>query len=606
MNRRMTGHWFLGLLGASAPVLVSALLFGSSCDDTASFGLKPDAGGGGVGGVGSTSSSGEGGFNVSDAGCDNACSNDLKRVVDCYGKTLQECPPDQGCSGAQCINDPCAAALESKSSYGCDYWAVKTGLPDAALGACFTAFVANTWSTAVKITVEYDNQKLPVGTFAYIPKGQGSSLTYDAYDEAVGLPEGKVAVLFLARNQNGFVPDCPKEAAVKTEAGVPGTGRGKAFHITTDRPVVAYQLLPYGGGSSAFTSATLLLPTSAWGTNYIAVNAYSEGNSQQPAGSPLIDILAYKDNTTVTILPNADIVGGPGVSPATKNVPTQYTLNAGEFIQINQPAELSGSVIASDEAVGLWGGSTCLYLPKDKPACDSAQQQIPPVSALGSEYAAVRYRGRNGQDDEVVPWRIVGAMAGTELTWEPDAPPNAPKSITQGGVYEFESAGPFVVRSQDGAHPFYLAGYMTGGSAFNNEGDPEWVNVVPTAQYLDHYVMFADPTYSETNLVVVRTKAKGGKEFADVTLDCAGTLGDWQPLGNYEWTRVNLVTGNFADVGNCSNGGHVLSSSLPFGVTVWGWGSKAASPATTLVSYAYPAGAGFHQINNIVVPTDPK
>lgn len=198
-------------------------------------------------------------------------------------------------------------------------------------------------------------------------------------------------------------------------------------------------------------------------------------------------------------------------------------------------------------------------------------------------------------------------MADTTLTWEPAAPVGAPTSITQGSVYEFESAGPFVVRSQGNDHPFYLGAYMTGGSDFNDEGDPEWVNVVPTAQYLDHYVMFADPTYSETNLVVVRTKAKEGGTFADVTLDCAGPLTGWQDLGDYQWTRVDLVTGNFQDVGGCSNGGHDLSSPLPFGVTVWGWGSKAAlSPKTTLVSYAYPAGAGVQPINDIFIPAVPQ
>jgi len=580
---------------------------GVSCTDSSGYGLT---GGGGTGTTTtvtttSTGGGGVGGFGTGGGACENTCSNDLKKVINCYGETVKECTSEQGCNNAGCIDDPCLAAELSKSSYGCDYWALKTGLLNEAKGACFAAFVANTWSTPVKINVEYDGQSLPVD-FAYIPKGQGAGITYEPYDEAVGLGIGEVAILFLARNQFGFVIDCPQPAAISDEVGVTGTGRGKAFHITTDKPVVAYQILPYGGGPSAFSSATLLLPTSAWDTNYIAINAYKNGTID-PEASPLIDILAEQNDTTVTILPNVNIVAGPGVEAGTANVAKEYVLQKGEFLQIEQPEELTGSPIQSDKPVGLWGGSSCLYIPLDKNSCDSAQQQIAPVKALGSEYAAVRYRGRMGMD-ESIPWRIVGAVDKTELTWDSAPPEGVPEEIGLGTVVEFTSKGPFVVKSQDSAHPFHLSAYMTGGELFDSEGDPDWVNVVPPQQYLDHYVLFTDPTYSETNLVVVRTRSKIDGTFADVTLDClGGPLTDWKPVGEHEYTRVDLVTGNFQDVGDCSNGRHEMASTLPFGVTVWGWGSKAAAGVgTKLVSYAYPAGASVQPINDVVVLPDPK
>ena len=50
--------------------------------------------------------------------------------------------------------------------------------------------------------------------------------------------------------------------------------------------------------------------------------------------------------------------------------------------------------------------------------------------------------------------------------------------------------------------------------------------------------------------------------FQDVTLDCAGTLPQtgqtWQTVGKYQWTRVDLQTGDFQNVGNCSNGRHEI------------------------------------------------
>ncbi|MEZ4300930.1 MAG: IgGFc-binding protein [Polyangiaceae bacterium] len=589
------------------PLAAASCKATTQVDPSAGSAGSSTAGSAGSGAGGSSGDGGIGGFGVGGGvggGCGYGCSADLKKVIDCSGTVIQECASDQGCANGECINDPCEAAKVSSSSYGCDYWALKTDIISDATGACFAAFVANTWTSPVKISVDRNGQSLPIASFARIPSGQGMGLTYAPYDPNVGLPPGEVAILFLSRDQGfGFLPDCPAPAAVPAESGVIGTGRGSAFHISTDRPVVAYQILPYGGGSSAATSATLLLPTSVWDTNYVAVNAYPA--SQVAPGEPSLDILAYEDGTEVTVLPKVAVNGGPAVAGGQANQPITYNLQRGEYVQITQQGELTGSPIQSNKPVGVWGAASCLNVPVGAYYCDTAQQQIPPVKALGNEYVAVRYRSRGGVADESTPWRIVGMVEGTTLSYEPFQPPGAPNSLSLGQVYEFSSPGQFVVRSQDADHPFYVAGYMTGGEAFGGEGDPEWVNVVPAAQYLDSYVLFTDPTYSETELVLVRHPGKNG-QFADVVLDCAGVVGGWQPLAGYEYTRVDLVTGNFQNIGNCSNGRHEIKSELPFGVTVWGWGTPNASFFTEYVSYAYPAGASVAKINEVVVVPDPK
>lgn len=584
---------------------LSLLLFACS----ANVKTNPNGGGGqaGSGGSGASGIGGNTGGDItiggSGGGCATSCTADLKKVVDCNNNVVTTCGPDQGCAGGTCINDPCEAAKQSSSSYGCDYWSLKTDIISDAQGACFAAFVANTWTSPVKINVDYNGQTLNPSTFARIPSGQGQGLQYAPYDPAQGLPPGEVAILFLSRENAGFLPDCPAPAAINGDSGILGTGKGHAFHITTDRPVVAYQILPYGGGSSAATSATLLLPTSVWDTNYVAINAYPA--SQIAPAYPSLNVLAYQDNTEVKILPKVDIQAGNGVSYGPANTQSVYTLNRGEYLQITQTAELSGSPILSDKPIGVWGAASCLNVPVSNYACDTAQQMIPPVKAMGNEYAAVRYRGRNGGQDEAPPWRLVGMVDGTQLAWEPGPPSGAPTSLNLGDVYEFNSPGAWVVKSQDTDHPFYLAAYMTGGQDFNGEGDPEWVNVIPTAQYLDSYVLFTDPTYSETDLVVVRRPDSNG-QFADVVLDCAGPLQNWQQVGKYQYTRVDLVTGNFQNVGNCSNGRHEIKSNVPFGVTVWGWGSTASDFFTQYVSYAYPAGASVAQINQVTIVPDPK
>jgi hypothetical protein len=207
------------------------------------------------------------------------------------------------------------------------------------------------------------------------------------------------------------------------------------------------------------------------------------------------------------------------------------------------------------------------------------------------------------------------------LTWQPSAPSGAPTTLSLGQVTQFDTNGPFVVSSQDVNHPFYVSAHMTGAAEFDpsqqdgganatpdGRGDAEFVNVVPPGEFVSSYVFFTDPTYPETDLVVVRTLGSSG--FADVTLACAGVLTGWQPVGTsgkYEYTRFDLMTGDFVGTGSCTNGRQEMTSTAPFGVTVWGWGSAATGQVgagfyTQYVSYAYPAGASVAPINQVVIP----
>lgn len=575
---------------------------------------------GGTNQGGSTTDVFEVGGGTSD--CETRCSSDLHSVIDCDGNVLETCPPELGCGADGCV-PACESATQNKSSIGCDYYSVAPDvIPDGA-GACFAAFIANTWGSPLSISVERAGQTYDVSQFARIPSGSGQSLTYAPLPGNM-LPAGEVAILFLARFGTTLT-SCPAgvtPALTTSDAAVHGTGFGDAFHITTSAPVVAYDVFPFGGGQSAATSATLLLPTSVWSDNYIGVTAYRKSTIVATA-QPSMDIVAAEDGTTVTILPAQAIVGNGTVAGSPAGVPISYTVNRGQILQFTQDTELTGSPIQSDKPIGVWGAATCLSVDVSQQACDSAHQQIPPITALGSEYVGVRYRNRFDGQEESPPWRMVGAVDGTQLIWEPSAPAGAPTTLSVGQLVEFRAPGPFVVKSQDEEHPFYMAGYMTGCVETNPNGgdcrgDPEYVNVVPSDQFLASYTFFTDPTYPETNLVVTRRRTEDG--FKDVTLDCLGTLSGWVPVGSsgeYERAYVDLVTGNFMPVGACNNGRHEMSSDAPFGLAVWGWGSAATGGFFGLpdpqfgfysqaVSYAYPAGASVQPINTVVVPPVPR
>jgi IgGFc binding protein len=573
--------------------------------------------------------------------------SDLGHVYRCGGVvatcgSLEQCEQRQG--EAECVN-PCLDSLGNDTSNGCEFYAVEMDTVPEEMGVCYAVFIVNEWKTGepAKIAVSRAGQPLPVEQFARIPVGKGTGITYGPYDPTFGLPAAEVVILFLSRDPSAaqdpdpsaprVLSDCPAGVtpAFVGDAALHGTGRADAFRVQTNVPVVAYQMLPYGGGRARVTGSTLLLPTSAWDSNYLVADAYRAPLLSPPVAraGPTTVIIASEDATIVTIKPTVDVLAGGGLEGTAAGASAAYELNKGQYIQFTQPNELTGTAVQSSKPVAVIGASTLLDVPLGTVRADSAQQMLPPVRALGNEYVAVRYRSRApGGIEESVPWRLVGAVDGTRLTYEPVTPAGAPAAVGAGELAEFNAPGPFVVRSQDASHPFYLASYMTGGQPYRGQGDPEFVNVVPAAQYLPRYTFFTDPTYPETNLVVVRVRDPATGLMPDVTLDCAGVLGNWLRVSRsttYEFTRVDLSTGDFQSVNNCDNGVHVISAAfaqLPgagpppvprFGVTIWGWGNDITWPTddtvedeanpkfTRWVSYGYPAGANFAPLSDAVL-----
>lgn len=242
-----------------------------------------------------------------------------------------------------------------------------------------------------------------------------------------------------------------------------------------------------------------------------------------------------------------------------------------------------------------------MRLPTGVAFCDHAEQMLPPVKAIGHEYAAVMFRPRMTGD--AATWRMVGIVDGTTLSYSVAV--GGPVQLAAGQTVSFVTDEPFLVQSQDSDHPFLLFTEMTGSESLQSGGygDPDFVLGVPPQQFQTAYHFYADPSFPETNLVLVRASALG--TFADVTLDCAGVIGGWQSLGAYQWARVDLTRHDFEDVGSCSSGYHAITSTAPFGLWVWGWGTPETTAFTSGVSYGYPAGMSVRPINAVTVLATP-
>ncbi|MBI2394181.1 MAG: IgGFc-binding protein [Deltaproteobacteria bacterium] len=540
------------------------------------------------------------------------CSGDLRSVTDDKGVVQKTCASDQGCFEGECIA-ACDAAAKSKGNVGCKFIAATPSFYSWIAPPCFAVFLANNWSRDVKISVSRAGTALDVTSFGRIPNGSADAAAWPRVPPT-GLPPGQVAVLFMSSDptstNRGYALGCPVAQAASGPTAVPGTGKGQAFVVQTDAPVSAYDMLPYGGAKSFLPSAQLLLPTSAWGTNYVAVVPPESGPGPQWG-----QIVASEDGTTIKINPTRHLAGGGGAPAAAAGAVTTLTLNAGEYVQWQPSSDMSGSIVQADKRIAFVGGTGDLCLTSTTTTgggCDSGHQMIAPVSALGSEYAAAPYVTRRADlAPESVLYRIVGTVDGTTLELDPPIE-GAPAALSRGTVASFETTRSFVVKSQDANHPFYLGQMMSGAQVTSGSrpgatvsiglpldlGDEEFVSVLPPAQFLTKYVFFTDPTYSTTNLVLTRVKGPSG--FADVTLKCLGVVGGWKPLGKsgrYESAEVDLVRAG-KGVGACSNGPQVAESAGRFGLVVWG--------TDTYSSYAYPGGGNVGSINTVVVDPLPR
>ncbi len=566
----------------------------------------------------------EGGVEV-DASCSSLyCSRDLKSVYrgcggERTGEIVETCGPGKGCGDGHCV-DACTASEISKGSAGCDFYAVA---PDDYAGACYAALVANTWDQPATLTGEWNGMPLDISQSIYdVTKNADGTESYTRIDGP--LAPGQMGVVFLAQSSLETQVPCP--VGVKSALDGPVTSKGtsinRGFRISSTVPVSAYAIFPYGGARGHYPTATLLLPVSSWEKSYLAVSPTRiEVDDWEPtgegregtdlikvAGPRYVQIVAAQDDTTVAMRPVADVSDGIGVVGVAAGRVKTWKLQRGQVLQLAQNDDLTGSVVSADKPVGLFGGAYCSFVPSTWWACDLMQQQIPPPSQWGHEFAVAPFRPRWSlapNDDvhakrESVPYTFVGAVDGTTLVYDPSPPPRAPATLAAGQKATFETDMIFTVRSQDEQHPFFVASYMPGadyrgGHAGAVPGDPDFVNVVPTDQYLDRYVFFADFTFAQTSLTVVRRKTESG--FLPVNLDCAGEISDFRPIGNsgeYEYAWV-LLTSSYAPQvfggQSCGYGRHEITSSGPFEVTVWGTDYYA--------SYGYPGGTGLRPISPV-------
>ncbi|MBN9163080.1 MAG: IgGFc-binding protein [Myxococcales bacterium] len=534
-----------------------------------------------------------------DAGdCRLQCSLDGRSVIQsCTGAVVEKCADTLACGAAQC-QEPCAAAAADSSSNGCEFYVQNFAYNE---DGCLAAFIVNTSAQPVTIGLDKSGEALDLSKAVWRTNPGDAKL----FEHSGPIPPGESVVLFIASPNpeakalygDGAVA-CPEGVVAATKGStLYRSGIASSLHLTASAPVSAVAMYPFGGAPSHKPATTLLMPVVTWAKEHVLIDGW-EFN----VGVPATQIVAAQDGTEITLIPTKSVQDGAKIKGGPPKVPLTYSLDKGEYLQLSQPDQLAGSLVLSSKPTSVFGGHTCAFIPSNNGACDMLWQQIPSFDQWGSEYVGVGYRQRTESPNEFMPYRIVAAQDGTRLDYDPYIPPGAPTEMNAGDNVTFPVRvnETFVVRTQDPEHPIYVAAYMTGrtGGYFGTpdmagSGDPEFVNVVPAGQWLNSYSFYADPSYEETSLVVVRAKERD--KFEDVWLECAGILEGWTPIGtrgDYEFVRVDLQRKggpgqSFGDKA-CRTGLHRMKSDGPFTATIWGWAFAA--------SYAYPGGMALRKL----------
>ncbi len=411
-------------------------------------------------------------------------------------------------------------------------------------------------------------------------------------------PDGSVVETAVVGPQDAHVFELDGAASAmwehKSQTGVSDL----AFRLESDTPIVAYQYQPYSTSFSATADGTLLLPEHAWNTNYLMVEA--------DAGPQWMTVVALEDDVEITVRRDAGAVGstaaGGGIPSLAANQEHIEVLNAQQTLRIySNSSDLSGTQVFSStlDSFAVFAGSPGMSLPTASASYnDYLEEQLPPRSAWGKEFAVIKFQPRGGESDL---YRIIADKDGAVITVT--GGPNTSYNLNQGEFVEFESADSFTVSSTEAiliAHMLESCSNASGtidpvtfpgefeasvncgtSTSASNLGDPGLSFVTPSDQWRNRYTFAAPGTYA-WDMVTVMSEAA---IWPTINIDGA-PLPVPTSLGS-----TTMVYARFA----VSDGAHVIQSAFgPFGLEVYGYDCR--------VSYAYAGGLSLGVINTPPVP----
>ncbi|TVR00617.1 MAG: hypothetical protein EA398_11105 [Deltaproteobacteria bacterium] len=474
----------------------------------------------------------------------------------CDGDRVVQCTADgalgdtvRTCAAGRCAQGACqtGCVVDDKGVVGCEFFAVKLDHMGEGVAQPIAVTVSNVSADPVEVTVTEGNGA-PVTTRTVAAGGL----------ETIELPRRDVP--FSSRTMN-------------------------SFRVEADGPITAHQFAPIDRGGFASTDASLLLPSTSFGTDYLVVGWPSlqasrwagrsfEGRPQQ--GRAYVTVVAAEDDTVIRFTPATATEAGQGVPAVAAGSTFETTLARGEVVSFATPAatglDLTGSRVTSSAPVGVFFGHMCAEVPVGNCCCDHIEQQLVPVDTWGTEVIATKFSPRG---TEVDYWRFIAAEDGTMVELTPPVEGIDVFTLNRGEVRELRSSTSFLARATG---PILAGQFMaaatapgvpsSGCSGSGGYGDPAMTLNVGSEQYVDEYIVLIPPTGFRDHWLsfVVRSGAS-------VQLNGSPLSGTGLPIAGTPWVVHHV---------RVQPGVQRAEGSEPFGLYAYGYDCA--------VSYAYPGG----------------
>ena len=301
-----------------------------------------------------------------------------------------------------------------------------------------------------------------------------------------------------------------------------------------------------------FSGATLVLPTTALGTDHLVLARPDDGGASP---SQLV-VLATQGSTVVEITPSALTVN---FRPP--NVPFTITLNAGQSFQLQSFSDLSGTRVRSlDESkpIALFAGArqaqvNCTLGGAD----DHLYEQVYPLSLWGREYLVVPFKDRGGDEVRIMAGPLPASVTVGSQNFELDP----------GEVVAVNVAAPLLIQG----NATVAVGQFNDSQECNNgaNGDPNYIFLHAAPLRDERFLWNArnsgGPTLSgvaNLHFVNVAVQQNGNVTgmFLDGT-DISSQFMAFPNLPNWWYAQLSVAAGS-----------HELVSDKPFQATAYGMG----------------------------------
>ena len=263
---------------------------------------------------------------------------------------------------------------------------------------------------------------------------------------------------------------------------------GAGIHVTADQPVVVYAHII----RTSRSGATLALPVSVLGKEYIVPSYRSAGASGPNSGYGEVTVVAPEANTVVEITPVANSRSGtrqPGI-------PYTITLNnPGDVyqIQFQKDADISGTRVRSIASgtgackpIAVFSATTWSAFPcGGATGGDNLFQQLFPIKSWGKTFVTAPFYNRSY---DII--RVFISDPATVVRKTENGQTITLANINVAGFYEFTTNNPVLIEADKPVSAVQYLVSQTCGLPGTN-ADPEMVILNPVEQTINNITVFS-------------------------------------------------------------------------------------------------------------------